>query len=225
MDLFMPILHDLPKQDRPREKLIKYGPNKLSNHELLAIILGSGRKGKNVLELAKEVLRKINKEELLTTDVLTLKKQAGIGLVKACQLISCFELGKRFLKEKKSTLIMKPEDIWREMKEIRGNKKEYLVIFYLDVRNQVIRKEIISIGSLNSSLIHPREVFEPAVSHLAAQIIISHNHPSGDPSPSEEDIEVTKRLIQVGEILGIEIIDHVIVTEKEFFSMKEKKII
>jgi len=221
----MPILHDLPKQDRPREKLIKYGPNKLSNHELLAIILGSGRKGKNVLELAKEVLRKINKEELLTTDVLTLKKQAGIGLVKACQLISCFELGKRFLKEKKSTLIMKPEDIWREMKEIRGNKKEYLVIFYLDVRNQVIRKEIISIGSLNSSLIHPREVFEPAVSHLAAQIIISHNHPSGDPSPSEEDIEVTKRLIQVGEILGIEIIDHVIVTEKEFFSMKEKKII
>jgi len=161
----------------------------------------------------------------LTTDVLTLKKQAGIGLVKACQLISCFELGKRFLKEKKSTLIMKPEDIWREMKEIRGNKKEYLVIFYLDVRNQVIRKEIISIGSLNSSLIHPREVFEPAVSHLAAQIIISHNHPSGDPSPSEEDIEVTKRLIQVGEILGIEIIDHVIVTEKEFFSMKEKKII
>jgi len=225
MDLFMPILHDLPKQDRPREKLIKYGPNKLSNHELLAIILGSGRKGKNVLELAKEVLRKINKEELLTTYVLTLKKQAGIGLVKACQLISCFELGKRFLKEKKSTLIMKPEDIWREMKEIRGNKKEYLVIFYLDVRNQVIRKEIISIGSLNSSLIHPREVFEPAVSHLAAQIIISHNHPSGDPSPSEEDIEVTKRLIQVGEILGIEIIDHVIVTEKEFFSMKEKKII
>lgn len=221
----MPILHDLPKQDRPREKLIKYGPNKLSNHELLAIILGSGRKGKNVLELAKEVLRKINKEELLTTDVLTLKKQAGIGLVKACQLISCFELGKRFLKEKKSTLIMKPEDIWREMKEIRGNKKEYLVIFYLDVRNQVIRKEIISIGSLNSSFIHPREVFEPAVSHLAAQIIISHNHPSGDPSPSEEDIEVTKRLIQVGEILGIEIIDHVIVTEKEFFSMKEKKII
>lgn len=221
----MPILHDLPKQDRPREKLIKYGPNKLSNHELLAIILGSGRKGKNVLELAKEVLRKINKEELLTTDVLTLKKQVGIGLVKACQLISCFELGKRFLKEKKSTLIMKPEDIWREMKEIRGNKKEYLVIFYLDVRNQVIRKEIISIGSLNSSLIHPREVFEPAVSHLAAQIIISHNHPSGDPSPSEEDIEVTKRLIQVGEILGIEIIDHVIVTEKEFFSMKEKKII
>ncbi|OGK23388.1 hypothetical protein A3C25_01830, partial [Candidatus Roizmanbacteria bacterium RIFCSPHIGHO2_02_FULL_38_11] len=145
-----------------------------------------------------------------------------IGTTKACQIIACVELGKRLLKGKKSTFIMSAKQIWDEMKDIRNSKKEHCFIFYLDVRNQIIKRELISIGTLNASLIHPREIFEPAIRFTAAQMIISHNHPSGDPSASEEDIKLTRQLIEAGKILGIDIIDHVIVSEKGFVSMKEK---
>lgn len=144
---------------------------------------------------------------------------------KASQIVACFELGKRFLKGKAAALILSPREVWDEMKEIRNNKKEHFVVFFLDVRNQVIQKEIISIGTLNTSLVHPREVFEPAIRCFAAQIIISHNHPSEDSTPSEEDILVTKKLMQAGKILDIEILDHVIVTKNDFSSMKERRVI
>lgn len=118
---------------------------------------------------------------------------------------------------------MKPRDVWNELSEIRGSKKEHFIVFYLDIQNQMIKKEIISIGILNTSLVHPRELFEPAIKHLAAQILISHNHPSGDCTPSDDDIKLTKRLIEAGKILGIEIIDHVIVSSTKCFSFKEHK--
>lgn len=129
------------------------------------------------------------------------------------------------MKINKKKLISRPKDIWRNMDKIRCNKKEYFVAFYLDTKNQIIKKEIVSIGILNASLVHPREVFEPAIRLSAAQIIISHNHPSEDVNPSEQDLIITKRLIKTGQILGIEIIDHVIVGKNNYLSMKEKKII
>lgn len=218
-------IKDLPKVDRPREKLIKYGSEKLRNDELLAIILGTGIKGLNAIDLSKKLIKLFGQEKLIKVTFDELSNLSGVGKTKACRIIATFELGKRLLNGKKTSFIMKPKDVWNELAEVRESKKEHFVVFYLDVKNQIIKKEIISIGTLNTSLVHPREVFEPAIKHLAGQIIISHNHPSGDSSPSEEDIELTKRLIKAGEILGIEIIDHVIISSQESYSFKEHKLI
>ena len=218
-------IKDLPKIERPREKLEKYGPEKLSNSELLAILLGSGSKGINVVELSKKILRKFGDNGLNNATFKELKNTFGLGAAKACEIVSCFELGKRLLKNKKTILLMSPEDVWKELKDIRDNKKEHFVIFFLDIRNQEIKREIISVGSHNASLVHPREVFEPAVRYTAAQIIIAHNHPSGDTEPSDDDLEITKKLTNAGKILDIEIIDHIIVTKNKFFSFKEKNLI
>ena len=218
-------IKDLPKIERPREKLEKYGPEKLSNSELLAILLRTGGKGINVVELANRILKKFSNNFLAKANFKELKNSYGLGSAKACEIVACFELSRRLLKNKKSVLIMSPKDVWRELKDIRNNKKEHFVIFFLDARNQEIKREIISVGLLNASLVHPREVFEPAVRYLTAQIIIAHNHPSGDAEPSEDDLEITKRLVEAGKILGIEIIDHIIVTEKNYLSFSEKGII
>lgn len=218
-------IKDIPRIERPREKLVKYGPGKLSNSELLAILLGTGIKGTNVIQLANKILKKFGGNKITDLSCEDLKKISGLGPVKACEIVACFELGKRLLKDKKAILILSPEAVWQELKDIRDHKKEHFVVFYLDTRNQIIKKEIISIGSLNANLVHPREVFEPAVKNLAAQIIVAHNHPSGDIEPSNDDIEITKRLVESGRILGIEIIDHIIVTRNGFLSFSERKLI
>ena len=218
-------IKDLPKVERPREKLMQYGPEKLSNSELLAILLRSGRRGENVIELANKILKRFSKDELPNLTFNDLKDYSGLGPAKACEIVACFELGKRLLKDKKAEIYLKPKEIWEELKDLRDHKKEHFVIFYLDSRNQEIKREIISVGSLNANLVHPREVFEPAVKHLAAQIILAHNHPSGDPEPSEDDLEITKRLTESGKILGIEVIDHIIITKTGFISFKEKNLI
>jgi len=218
-------IKDLPKVERPREKLMQYGPGKLSNSELLAIVLRSGKKGENVIELANKILKRFSKDELPNLTFNDLKDYPGLGPAKACEIVACFELGKRLLKDKKAEIYLKPREIWEELKDLRDHKKEHFVIFYLDSRNQEIKREIVSVGSLNANLVHPREVFEPAVRNLAAQIILAHNHPSGDPEPSEEDLEITKRLVESGKILGIEVIDHIIITKTGFISFKEKNLI
>src|SRR3989339_2164748 len=218
-------IKDLPKVDRPREKLEKYGPERLSDSELLAILLRTGIKGLNVVELATKILRKFSGTGLITASVEELKNTFGLGTAKSCEIVASFELGRRLLQNKQSALLLSPQDVWNELKDIRDNKKEHFVIFFLDARNQEIKREIISVGSLNANLVHPREVFEPAIRHLAAQVIIAHNHPAGDPSPSQEDSDITKQLVNAGKILGIEIIDHVIVTKDKFLSMKQKGIL
>jgi len=215
-------IQDMPRVERPREKLIQYGSGRLSNSELLALLLRSGKKGENVISLANNVLKKYKAENLPNLTYEELKNFPGLGPAKACEIIACFELGKRLLKGKIAGLYLKPEDIWKELKDIRDYKKEHFVIFFLDSRNQEIKREIISIGSLNTNLVHPREVFEPAVKNLAAQVILAHNHPSGDPEPSEDDLELNKRLVEAGKILGIEVIDHIIITKDSFLSFKEK---
>lgn len=218
-------IKDLPRVDRPREKLTKYGSGKLSNSELLAILLGTGIKGINVVELSNKILKKFTGNNLAKADVKDLKDITGLGKAKACVIVACFELGKRLLKEKKAELILSPEDVWEQLKDIRDHKKEHFVVFYLDTRNQEICREIISIGTLNESLVHPREVFEPAIRNSAAQIIIAHNHPSGNPDPSEEDIKMTAKLVEAGKLLGIELFDHIIVTDENFLSMSKENLL
>jgi len=216
---------DLPRVERPREKLMKYGPAKLSHSELLAILLRSGKKGQNVVELAGKILKRFGKEKLPRLGFEELKNYPGIGPAKACEIVAAFELGKRLLKDKKAALYLTPDDVWQELKDLRELKKEHFVVFYLDSRNQEIKREVISIGSLNVNFVHPREVFEPAVRNVAAQIILAHNHPAGNPEPSDDDFKITKRLVEAGKILGIEVIDHIIVTKSGFLSFKERNLI
>src|SRR3989338_9863035 len=220
----MPI-KDLHKIEQPREKLEKYGVSKLSNEELLAILLRTGPEGTGVLDLAKQIFKKFQGTKLADTNFEELEKVHGLGPAKASEIVACFELGRRLLQNKKSALLLSPQDVWDQLKDIRDNKKEHFVIFFLDSRNQEIKREVVSIGSLNANLVHPREVFEPAVRHLAAQVIIAHNHPAGDPSPSQEDSEITKQLVEAGKLLGIDVKDHVIVSKTNHFSFKEHKLL
>src|SRR5680860_193925 len=204
-------LKDIPKIDRPREKMEKYGPGKLSDAELLAILLRTGTKDLNVIKLSQKILQKFKEEGVSEASVEELKKVHGLGVAKACEIVSCFELGRRKLKGKKNSILLSPKDVWERMEDIRGSKKEHFVVFYLDSRNQEIKRDIISVGTLNESLVHPREVFENAIKHNAASIILAHNHPSGDTEPSQDDIEITKKLVHAGKILDIKVVDHVIV--------------
>lgn len=215
-------IKDLPRIERPREKLIRYGPEKLNNSELLALILRTGQKGENVISLSRRILGKITSDKLPFTDYKSFERIRGLGPTKVCQIIACFELGKRLLLNKKVSIFLKPEDIFNELREIRIARKEHFVTLFLDTRNQEIKRETICVGSLNMNIIHPREVFEPAIKCNTSQIIITHNHPSGNPEPSAEDVLVTKRLIKAGELLGIEILDHIIVTKNNFLSFREK---
>ena len=220
-------IKDIPKVERPREKLEKKGAQALRKKELLAIILRTGIEGKNVLQVAQDILSKYGGKKLIDVSYKELRNMRGVGPSKAAQVIAAIELGKRLYKEKveKEIFINSSEDVLKEVSHIRENKKENFIVLYLDARNKLIYKETVSIGTLNANLVHPREVFEPAVRNLAAQIILTHNHPSGDPEPSEDDLGITKRLVEAGKILGIEVMDHIVVTKKSFFSFKEKELI
>lgn len=214
-------LKQLSRVDLPREKLEKYGTQKMQNYELLAILLGSGIQGVNVLELSRKVLQVIQKEGIQNISLDDLLDIKGLGKAKALQILSVIELGKRFTKNEQ-TEILSPKDIWLLCSDIKDSKKEHLVVFYLDTQNCLIERIIVSVGTLNASLVHPREVFEPALRLHASSIIIAHNHPSGEPKPSREDVLITERLRDSGKLLGIELQDHVIVATKGFCSLKGK---
>jgi len=220
-------LKDLPKHEQPREKLIEKGVENLRDHELLAIILRTGIEGKDVLKVAGEILTKYPMQKLLSLGLKELSEIKGIGPAKASLLLASFELTKRGLEVEDNNLptINSVKEVVAQLQEMRTAKKEHFVALYLNSRNQLIHKETISIGTLNSGLVHPREVFKPAIDCLVSSIIVAHNHPSGSPVPSEKDIELTKRLVDSGKILGIEIIDHVIIAVKDSFSFKEKNLI
>ena len=220
-------IKDLPKSDRPREKLIAKGAENLKDPELLAILLRTGKVGKNVIEIASQILGKYSKKRLLQMTYEDLSKISGIDSAKATTLLAAFELSKRALKVNDTNLpvINTAKDAAAQLTDMRDLKKEHFVVLYLNAKNQLVHKETISMGTLNANLVHPREVFEPALKHSAAQIIAAHNHPSGDPKPSEDDLELTKRLVEAGKMMGIEIMDHVIVSKNSHFSFKEEKLI
>jgi len=211
-------IKNLPKHEQPREKLIEKGAVNLKNKELLAILLGTGREGKNVIEVAEEILRKFPMKKLLALGYEQMSKVKGIGPAKACTILAAIEITKRALEVEDNNLstISNAKDAVAQLQELRTAKKEHFVVLYLNARNQLIHKETISVGTLNANLVHPREVFKPAIEHLAASVILAHNHPSGEPHGSEEDLEMTKKLVEAGKLLGIEVVDHLIITESGF---------
>jgi DNA repair protein RadC len=218
-------IKDLYKNDRPREKLIKKGASALKKEELIAILIRTGMKGQNALQISKSIVKNYNEKKLLNATYQELKNINGIGPAKAVQILAALEIGKRLYKEKEKSdvYINSPEDVVEEVKEIRESKKEHFVALYLNARKKLIHKEVISIGILDASLVHPREVFEPAVRELASQVIIVHNHPSGYTKPSREDIIITKRIKEAGNLLGIELNDHLIITKKRYFSFSDSR--
>ena len=208
-------IRQMPKALKPRERLIARGPATLRDHELLAIMLGSGIKGQHVLDLAASILAKYPDGALAKLSFAELKKIRGLGPAKACALMAAIELVRRWLDTDEGLpAIESPQAAADQVPELRRAKKEHFVALYLNARNQLVAKETVSVGTLTANLVHPREVFQPAVAHSAASVIVLHNHPSGDPTPSEEDIVLTARLKEAGELMGITLLDHVIVGEK-----------
>ncbi len=219
----MPKLKDIPKVDRPREKFLKKGPDSLSKSELLAILLGSGIKGKNVKELAEQIIKKFG-ARFLSLSVDDLLEIQGIGQAKALQIISALELIKRFYLDlsPKENIITSAQNVISLSSDLIDKKKEYIVCFYLNARNVLLKKEVISIGILDKSLVHPREIFGLAVELRAAGVVLVHNHPSGNPDPSEDDKEIVNRIVEAGKIMGINVVDFIIVAEQGVFSFFEK---
>lgn len=216
----MKTINQLEHFDKPREKLIKKGAKALKDFELVAILLGSGIKGKDVIKLSKEIV-KLYEDDFSSLTLDKLLSIHGLGVAKASQLISAIELSKRYL-VKQNKKITNASEVYEELKEYRDKKQEYFLCLYLDGANHICETRIITIGTLNQSLVHPREVFSPAVEHRCASIIVAHNHPSGILSPSSEDIKVTQRLKESGKLLGIELLDHVIFTKDDFISLKDE---
>jgi len=220
------LIKDFPLDERPRERFVKQGAESLANHELIAILIQTGSKNESVISLANKLLIHFDGLRLLKDASLDeLKSIKGIGTAKAIQLLAAIELGRRVsnLEYRDRYSIRSPEDAAKYMmNEMRFLSQEHFVCLYLNTKNQVMHKQVIFIGSLNASIVHPREVFKEAFRRSAASIICLHNHPSGDPSPSREDIEVTKRLVECGKIIGIELLDHIIIGENKFVSLKEK---
>lgn len=215
---------DMQKDERPRERLIKNGASALSDSELLAIILRTGSKQENVINLSQRILKEYNIKQLSQANLKQLMRIHGIKESKAAQITACFEIARRLesFKEGEKQKISSPEDVYRLIyPKMREQKKELFIELCLDTKNRIIREEVISVGSLNANIVHPREVFKLALAESAAHIIVVHNHPSGDPAPSREDIEITKKLAQTGIIMGITLLDHVIIGDGRHFSMKE----
>jgi DNA repair protein RadC len=226
-------IRDLPKSERPRERLKKLGPESLSAHELLVLILGRGVRGESVSMTAQKLLSYFGSLEwIMNASLEDLQTVKGLGLAKASQLRACFEIARRVYtkselieenKEKGLTTAKKVYEFIRS--KISNYAKEHFVVLSFDARNKFLGVDTVSVGTLDASLIHPRETFDTAIRRHAAYIIVAHNHPSGNAEPSEDDLVITKRLMEASKIMGIEINDHIIVAKNSFFSFKEEKLI
>ncbi|MBP7072117.1 MAG: DNA repair protein RadC [Clostridia bacterium] len=219
-------IKNLPEEERPRERLARHGASVLSNAELLAILLRTGTKEESAISLAHRILvQEQGLRYLADSNVEQLSSINGIGKAKAAQIKAAIELGKRLAAfEPGADKPLKcPQDVaGLLMEEMRYLKKEHMKLVLLNVKCNLISVEEISVGSLNASIVHPREVFNPAIRKSSASIIMVHNHPSGDPSPSSEDISITARIAEAGKLIGIELVDHIIIGDGKYISMKEK---
>ncbi len=224
------LIKELPEDERPREKLLKYGVDSLSNSELLAILIRTGTKEVSALDLSHRLLALDHEgiSFLAGSSLEDLRCIRGIGDAKACQIIAAIELGKRIAtkpKSKKINIASPAEVAGLFLEEMRYYKKEFFKVLLLNTKNEIIVIEDVSVGNLNSAIVHPREVFSMAVRKSASSVILVHNHPSGNPEPSREDVALTKRLVSAGEIIGIEVLDHLIIGDGVFISFKEKSIL
>ncbi len=220
-------LKSLPSEERPRERLARYGSDALSTIELIAILLGSGTKSRSVLELSADLLGHFGSMRRLSEATLSeLKQVKGIGTAKAVQLQAVFSVARRIETQKMGDLLDAPNAIYEAVQEeLSGRQVEMLLILLCDVRKRLIHREVLSKGTLNEVLLHPREVFHTAIRHRAHSVIIAHNHPSGDPTPSVRDIEMTHVLASVGKVVGIELADHLIIGRNSYTSLRQQKLI
>ena len=215
-------IKDLSFSERPREKLIKSGPDNLKNYELLAIVLTTGSRNEEVMTMASRLIKDYGEKSLIKEkNPKSLSTNFNLPINKACQLIACFELGKRCFKkdicEKKFFRCAK--DVFIYLKNMGELKKEQLRGLYLNSQFQLIYEEIISIGTLDKNLLHPREIFKPAIFHSASAVIIAHNHPSGNVKASQDDLKITKKLIEVSKLLNIDLLDHIIIGDNQYNSL------
>ncbi|MBK6506847.1 MAG: DNA repair protein RadC [Ignavibacteria bacterium] len=232
-------INDLPLSERPRERLISKGPTSLSTPELLSLLLGSGTKGESVFTLSHRILKSYGSLfKIQNASIEDLKKIRGMGDAKAAKLKACIEIARRMaieervfeeseaMKRRNCDTITSPDKLFEIIKsKITQFSKEHFFVVSLDTRNNLIGVDEISVGTLTASLVHPRETFESAIRRHAAKIIISHNHPSGETDPSDDDMKITRRLVDAGKIMGIEVLDHIIVTKTSYLSFKEQLLI
>lgn len=218
-----------PEDERPRERLLKYGADELSTAQLMAIILRTGGRQKSALELSRELLTQFNSvKEIEGASLAEFSKIKGIGSAKLAQLKAAFELGRRLMSSEAEGGESKPSfkkssdvfDYYRP--KFYGLKKERFICALLDTKNRIFKETVVSEGTLTSSLVHPREVFRSAIKEASASVLFLHNHPSGDTTPSRDDIAITERLVQTGKIVGIEVLDHIIISDSGYLSLFEQ---
>ncbi|GAB4541149.1 MAG: DNA repair protein RadC [Thermodesulfovibrionia bacterium] len=221
-------IKEWPEEERPRERLIRFGAHVLTTAQLLAIIIRTGNKNKSAIELGRELLDRFSLKEMEDASINEFKEIKGIGVAKIAQIKAALELGRRLLQSDKregmgSPLFRNSHDVYEYYRPMLfGLKKERFIVAMLDSKNKLFKEMKVSDGTLTSSLVHPREVFRYAIKEAAASVIFIHNHPSGDPTPSQDDIAITNRLVDTGRIVGINVLDHVIITDNMYISLKEK---
>ncbi len=218
-------IKDLPKVKQPRERLKELGLSNLTEKELLAIVLGTGTKGTHVLNLAKNILSTFPLKKLGQINQQELSRISGIGEIQAGKILAALELGKRAAEDSPLSTLDNLADVLKQIHFITVKNQEHLLALFLNARHQLIHQQVISIGSLNQAIIEPKEVFSQALILPSSFIILAHNHPSNDPTPSQADLKFTKKIIEAGELLGIEILDHIIITPKKYFSFYEEKLL
>jgi len=227
--LYSVTIKELPADERPRERLEQYGPDPLSTAELVAILLNSGYRNVSALQLALHLLQKYSGlVGLARAELDALKAEKGVGLAKAARLAAAIELGRRLASSgiQDRPLVTSPEQAADVVMQRYGDReREHFGLLALDTKNRVIKEVVVSIGTLNGSMAHPREIFRPAILANAAAVILFHNHPSGDPTPSQNDISVTRRLMEAGRMMGVEVLDHVVVARNRFVSIKRQKLV
>jgi DNA repair protein RadC len=216
-------IKDMPEFSRPREKLKERGSEALSDPELIAVILGSGNKGQDVMTLSAKIAKLIadKKGNLLMEDLINID---GVGLAKACQVLSGFELARRHILKDRLT-ITEPKHVLPLLSDIVNKQQEYFVCISLNGANEIIEKRLITVGLLNNCQVHPREVFADVITDRAASVIFAHNHPSGELNPSRSDLEIQEQLVHAGKILGINIIDHIIISKRGYYSFQENGLV
>jgi len=215
-------VRDLPVEDRPREKLLECGISALNTAELLAVVLNTGTTKEEIMSMTHRIVKEYG-EQIITseTEPRVIAKNFDLPIGKACQIAACFELGRRFFKKSSNgqSVVHTAKQVFEYLKDMGDLTKEHLRGLYLNSHYRVIHDEVISIGSLTANIVHPREVFRPALEYSAAAVIIAHNHPSGGVKPTDSDIEITKQLVESGRILGIDLLDHVIIGKNKFASL------
>lgn len=216
-------LKELDNFDKPREKLLQKGVSSLKNEELLSVLLGFGVAGKDVRQLSKEIVKLLD-DDFENISIDKLQHIHGLGIAKSAQIIASIELSRRYLIKNNAT-IKSAKDVYNELKSYTKKEQEYFILITLDGASHIINKRVLFIGTINQSLVHPREVFANAISDRSASIIIAHNHPSGTLKPSNADIQITDRLQKVAKIVGIELLDHVIITKDGYYSFSENALL